>query len=176
SNGDVTFFAASGDSGSGVNWPAVSPNVTAVGGTTLEIKNGKFSKEAAWDGSGGGVSAYESQPDYQTQYKISKAGGMRAVPDVSFNADPASGVSVYFGKNWYVLGGTSAAAPPWAGIKALGDSADNSKFYADKIGKKAKSFFRDIRSGTNGDCGFFCDAHAHYDYITGLGSPLTVQF
>src|SRR5581483_3748278 len=67
SNGDVTFFAASGDSGSGVNWPAVSPNVTAVGGTTLEIKNGKLSKEVAWDGSGGGVSAYESQPDYQTQ-------------------------------------------------------------------------------------------------------------
>jgi len=78
-------------------------------------------------GSGGGVSAYEKEPAYQTAYKISKANGMRAIPDVSYNADPASGYPVYLTTGtgskakgaWDEVGGTSAGAPQWAAIQAL---------------------------------------------------------
>src|SRR5207245_1555224 len=63
----VVFFASSGDSGAGAEWPSVSPNVVAVGGTTLSFdSNGNLSWESAWSGSGGGVSAYEPQPGYQS--------------------------------------------------------------------------------------------------------------
>ena len=178
----VTFFASSGDNGNGVSWPAVSPNVVAVGGTSLNLnKDGSLKTETAWAGSGGGVSLYENEPDYQKTYSIPKSKGKRAVPDVSYNADPASGFAVYkttgkSKKGWYVLGGTSASAPQWAAIKALGGSADNTKFYADKALDKNGQFFRDIKSGSNGDCSYYCDARKHYDYVTGLGSPLAIQY
>ncbi len=186
----ITFFASSGDTGTGASWPAASPYVVAVGGTHLSFaSNGSLDAETAWSGSGGGVSAYEKQPNYQKQYKIARAGDMRAIPDVSYNADPQSGVSVYYSgstqggpkahggaKNWFVLGGTSAGAPQWAGIKALGLSADNSKFYSDKASSHSGDFFRDIKTGVNGNCGYICTARKNYDYVTGLGSPLTVKF
>ncbi len=176
------FFASSGDNGAGASWPAASPNVVAVGGTrvALDSKN-RVVSETAWDGSGGGISAYEKQPGYQTAYSISKAGGMRAIPDVSYDADPQSGFPIYkstlSGKGvWYKVGGTSAGAPQWAAIQSLGLSAANSKFYADKASASVGSFFRDITSGQNGNCVYFCTARKHYDYVTGLGSPLTINF
>ncbi len=178
----VTFFASSGDNGAGVSWPAVSPNVVGVGGTTLNLSSGgALNSESAWNGSGGGVSAYENEPDFQKNYTIAKAGGKRAVPDVSYNADPASGFAIYkttgkSKKGWYTVGGTSAGAPQWAAIKALGNSADNQKFYTDKASTGQAAFFRDIKSGTNGGCGYYCDARKRYDYVTGLGSPLTMKF
>ena len=181
-NYGATFFASSGDNGAGVSWPAVSPKVVAVGGTSLSLStNGGLDTETAWSGSGGGVSSYENQPTFQKEYVIAKAGGKRAIPDVAYNADPASGFAVYrtTGRSqngWYTLGGTSAGAPQWAAIKALGNSADNGKFYADKASTNHTAFFRDIKSGANGDCGYFCEARKHYDYVTGLGSPLAVKF
>lgn len=181
-NGHITFFASSGDSGTGAIWPAASPNVVAVGGTKLTFsQGGNVHTESAWTGSGGGVSAYEVEPAYQIDYTITKAQGHRALPDVSYNADPSSGYSVYrtAGKSrqgWYVVGGTSAGAPQWAAIKALGLSADNARFYTDKATANSGAFFRDIRSGRNGDCVYYCQARRHYDYVTGLGSPLTAAF
>lgn len=173
----ASFFASSGDNGTGASWPASSPNVVSVGGTTLSLKSdGTLSKETAWSGSGGGVSVYEAQPSYQSSYSIPKANGMRAIPDVSYDADPYSGFSVYAKGKWYVLGGTSAGAPQWAGIQSLGLSANNENFYADKASANNSSYLRDITSGTNGDCGYICQARKHYDYVTGLGSPLTVKF
>ncbi len=178
----AVFFASSGDNGSGASWPAASPRVIAVGGThlTLDAHNAVIS-ETAWDGSGGGISAYETQPSYQSGYSIPKAKGMRAIPDVSYNADPHSGFPIYksspAGKGaWYKVGGTSAGAPQWAAIRSLGLSASNEKFYADKASDSHANFFRDIVSGSNGDCAYYCKARKHYDYITGLGSPLTVKF
>ncbi len=171
------FFASSGDSGWGASWPAASENVVAVGGTSLAFANdGSFERETAWQGSGGGVSSYESQPAYQSLYSISRAHGMRAIPDVSYDADPRSGFSVYAKGVWYVLGGTSAGAPQWAAIQSLGLSAASEKLYADKSSDAFATFFRDIVSGSNGDCGYYCHARKHYDYITGLGSPVTVNF
>ncbi len=186
-NHPVTFFASSGDNGAGVSWPASSASVVAVGGTTLNFgSNGSVTKETAWSGSGGGVSAYISAPSSQADYKISRANGMRAVPDVSYDADPASGVAVYSSSGpqkvsakkggWYTLGGTSAGAPQWAGIFALGKSATLENLYSDKAKQNSADYFRDITSGTNGDCGYLCTARKHYDYVTGLGSPLTVKF
>jgi subtilase family serine protease len=180
--GTITFFASSGDNGAGASWPACSPNVVAVGGTRINFSaTGNLQSETAWTGSGGGVSAYETEPAYQKNYSIPKANGHRAIPDVSYNADPASGFSIYKStgsskKGWYAVGGTSAGAPQWAAIKALGNSADNSKFYIDKNSSGNGNFFRDIKSGSNGDCGYYCQARGHYDYVTGLGSPLTVNF
>ncbi len=171
------FFASSGDNGWGPSWPAASANVVAVGGTALSFKkDGTLASEKAWQGSGGGVSAYEPEPPYQTAYAIPKTNGMRAIPDVSYNADPQSGFSVYAKGVWYVLGGTSAGAPQWAAIQLLGRSVTNEKLYADKASDANANFFRDIVSGKNGTCTYYCTARKRYDYLTGLGSPLTVKF
>lgn len=174
---DAVFFASSGDSGTGASWPASSPNIIGVGGTHVSVTSkGSFSSETAWSGSGGGVSAYEKEPSYQTTYTIPKAGGMRAIPDVSYDADPSSGFPVYHAGKWQEVGGTSAGAPQWAAIAALGSGVSLSQLYADKAASNNASYFRDIVSGTNGSCGYLCAARKHYDYVTGLGSPLTATF
>ncbi len=196
----IAFFASSGDDGTGASWPAVSPNVISVGGTSLSVSgksgdklfmsNGNLTggsiSEKAWNGSGGGVSAYEAEPLYQKIYSIPRALGKRAVPDVSYSADPAHGFSVYHNKKWYVVGGTSAGAPQWAALAALGLSGNPgdgnvngvtlAKLYSDKAGTSSENYFRDIKSGSNGDCVYYCQARAHYDYVTGLGSPVTYRF
>lgn len=164
----IAFFASSGDEGAEVNWPAVSPYVVAVGGTTLNLyDNGTVISETGWSGSGGGISAYQEIPPYQTSYGLTTS--KRSVPDVSYNADLATGVPVYDG-SWHKVGGTSAGAPQWAAIHALGLSATNTNLY-----HKAKAaysiYFRDIISGSNG-----YSANTGYDYVTGLGSPLTTNF
>jgi len=177
SKSGAVFFASSGDDGWGASWPAASPNVVSVGGTSLSLKSdGSLNKETAWSGSGGGVSAYETQPDFQKNYSIPKANGMRAIPDVAYNADPQSGFSTYSNKKWYVVGGTSDAAPQWAAIQSLGLSATAKKLYSDKTLSSYTNYFRDIVSGSNGDCKYYCQARQHYDYITGLGSPVTINF
>ncbi|HEX4104067.1 MAG TPA: S53 family peptidase [Candidatus Paceibacterota bacterium] len=176
------FFASSGDDGTGASWPAASPDVVGVGGTSLELSSkGTFVSESAWSGSGGGVSAYEPEPSYQHSYSIPKANGHRAIPDVAYDADPNSGYPVYktTGKStsgWYTVGGTSAGAPQWAAIQSLGLSVSLQKLYADKASSATSKFFRDITSGANGTCEYYCDARARYDYVTGLGAPQTVRF
>ncbi len=172
SNHGAVFFASSGDNGSstGVIWPASSRNVVGVGGTTLKLNfDGSVISETAWNGSGGGVSSYESQPNYQTTYGLNNS--HRTVPDVSYDA--GEGVSVYSTANggWISAGGTSAGAPQWAAIQALGLSATNTNLY-DKAKLAYSSYFRDITSGSNGAF----NATAAYDYVTGLGSPLTFDF
>ncbi len=182
SKSGTVFFASSGDNGTGASWPASSPNVIAVGGTRLDFANdGTLRSETAWSGSGGGISAYEPQPDYQKTYNIPRAKGRRAIPDVSYNGDPQSGFPVYktsgSSKNgWNVVGGTSAGAPQWAAIQSLGIAVSHEKIYTDKAGANHSHFFRDITSGKNGDCTYYCEARKHYDYVTGLGSPQTDKF
>ncbi len=174
SSSTITFFASSGDNGAGVIWPASSPNVVAVGGTTLKVASGSM-VETGWSGSGGGVSRYEPKPAFQTNFGLS--GSMRAVPDVSYDADPNTGVPVYDSLGysghygWFQVGGTSAGAPQWAAIQALGLTASNNNFYQDAKSSSYASYFRDITSGSNG-----YQASLGYDYVTGLGSPLTTNF
>lgn len=167
---DIVFFAASGDDGAGTIYPAVSGNVVSVGGTKLLFNtNGSVKSETAWSGSGGGVSLYEVKPPYQVSYG-GISGTKRCVPDVSYNADPYTGVSVYVNGGWEVYGGTSAGAPQWAAIQALGLSASNTNLY-NRAKTAYSSYFRDIISGSNG-----YSAGTGYDYVTGLGSPLTYNF
>lgn len=173
----ATFFASSGDNGTGVQWPAASPNVIAVGGTTLHFNaNGSFKSETAWNGSGGGVSEYIAEPLYQIAYRILKLNGKRAVPDVSYNADPQSGFSVYQNGSWFTVGGTSAGAPQWAALRALGKTITPAKLYEDASGPDYALYFRDILKGINGDCKSFCNAKRNYDTVTGLGSPISYRY
>ncbi len=176
----VTFLASSGDSGAGVIWPAASPNVTAVGGTSLVLNStGTVSSETAWSGSGGGISAYEALPSYQNGW-LAAAG--RGVPDVSYDADPNTGVPVYISDynntaGWFTVGGTSAGSPQWAALFALTNasrsssvSSSNPALYATATANYAADF-RDITVGNNGAY----SASVGYDLVTGLGSPLANQ-
>ncbi len=109
SKSGAVFFASAGDNGSGASWPASSPDVVGVGGTSITLNaSGTLSKESAWSGSGGGVSAYEHAPAFQNGYLIPKSGGMRAIPDVAYDADPASGFPIIHKGKWQEVGGTSA--------------------------------------------------------------------
>lgn len=186
----VSFTASSGDSGHGVIYPSASPYVIGVGGTTLPLdSSGNLTgSEAAWSGSGGGISAYESEPGYQSSYPIPNTGGKRGVPDVSYDADPNTGVSVYDTTSyqgqsgWFVVGGTSAGAPQWAALIALVDQGRSSSLPSNNLSSSPEynaaasvvyaSNYRDITSGTNGTCGSLCTAATGYDFVTGLGSPL----
>src|SRR5436190_5399225 len=186
----VTFFASSGDSGHGLIYPSASPLVVSVGGTTLNIDRfGNLVSETAWSGSGGGISAFENEPSYQTNYPIPSTGGLRGSPDVSYDADPNSGVAAFDSlgdqgfKNWIQVGGTSAGSPQWAALNAIANvgrasplsstpttTPTNLAIY--NIAKTAYSTnFRDVTSGTNGSCGSVCTAVTNYDFVTGLGSP-----
>lgn len=167
--GGVTFVTASGDSGAGAEWPAVSPNVVAVGGTTLKLDSaGNYLSETAWSLSGGGYSRYETN---QT-----------SSPDVAFNANPSTGFSVYDSTpasgvvGWQTVGGTSAGAPAWAALVALADqgrelsglgSLDSSTALK-AIYAAPASNFHDIVSGNNG--GY--SASVGNDLVTGRGSPV----
>ncbi|KWZ45348.1 peptidase S8/S53 subtilisin kexin sedolisin [Burkholderia savannae] len=183
----VTFVASSGDSGNGTEYPAVSPYVVAVGGTTLSADaSGNYIGETAWSGSGGGVGTYEPEPSGQALWPIPYAGS-RGVPDVAYNANPSSGFAVYDSvtyqgqSGWFVVGGTSAGAPQWAALFAIANSmraaAGKAKLASSynllyTAGKSAYgSDYHDVTSGSNGTCGMVCTASGGYDYVTGLGSP-----
>jgi subtilase family serine protease len=113
----VTFVASAGDSGEGVEWPAASPYVVGVGGTSLYLNSdNSYNSEVAWSGSGGGISQYESAPPWQSAWS---GLGYRCVPDVSYLGDPNTGVLVVYRNNLYVFGGTSVGAPQWAALVAL---------------------------------------------------------
>lgn len=95
----IVYVASSGDTGAGVIWPATSPSVLAVDGTTLTLNsNNTYLNEIGWSGSSGGTSVYMATPSYQNNWSTI-VGSHRGVPDVAFNADPNSGVAVYDSKN-----------------------------------------------------------------------------
>ncbi len=185
----VTFTASSGDSGNGVEYPAASPFVLGVGGTTLNVDtSGNYISETAWSGSGGGLSTVETEPSYQATFGIpNDPNTVRGVPDVAYDGDPNTGFPVYDTvrfqgqSGWFQVGGTSAGAPQWAALIAIANSlraagskgtlsSTNSGVYS--IAQTAYATnFHDITSGANGTCGTICTASTGYDYVTGLGSP-----
>ncbi len=183
----VSFVASSGDSGTGAEYPAASPSVVGVGGTTLSVDSvGTYLGETAWSGSGGGISAYEIEPAYQSSYPLPYA-GYRGVPDVAYDANPNTGVPVYDSvtfqsqSGWFQVGGTSAGTPQWAALIGIANSmrvaagkttlnGSNAVLYTMATLNYSGNYF-DITSGTNGTCGILCSATGGYDYVTGLGSP-----
>ncbi|MGD0304166.1 MAG: S53 family peptidase [Candidatus Acidiferrales bacterium] len=185
----VTFLAASGDSGAGVNYPAASPDVISVGGTSLTLNaQQNYQSEAAWSGSGGGVSAYENEPVFQEQFGVpNDPGGYRVVPDVSLDANPGTGFAVYNSipyqnaEGWFQVGGTSASTPQWAAAIAIVNSMRAAAHKASYSGAAAPLYpmntrldsltFNPINRPAATDCRMVCHSIAGYDIFTGLGSP-----
>jgi len=167
----VSIFVASGDSGSalGPGYPASSPSVIAVGGTTLANIGQPAFSEVGWKGSGGGCSTYEPASPAQKAwpgYAAVNCNGKRATPDVSLVADPQSGVAVYDSyqttNSWMTLGGTSAAAPMWAARSAVSGLVIKANLL---YSATSPITFRDITAGSNG-----LPTLPGFDLVTGLGS------
>lgn len=204
----ISMYAAAGDSGAydcndtnlAVDSPASDPNITGVGGTNLQTSNGAYGSETVWSnpsdtqnspqgaGGGGGLSntfkepSWQSGPGVQNQY----SNGNREVPDVSADADPASGYAVYCtvtaagcsASGWIEVGGTSAAAPLWAGSTAVinqylqqqGKSRlgfANPTLYNLAATQQAHAPFHDVTGGNN----LYYPATSGYDEASGLGTP-----
>jgi subtilase family serine protease len=187
-----------------VIFPASSPLVTAVGGTSLSADtSGNYQAETVWNdtgvgATGGGVSQYFAEPLYQrflTKANQTLLKGRRGIPDVAYNADPNTGILVSVGffppgsayNGFWIIGGTSAGAPQWAGLIALANQGraaagkaplgagltygTNEVLYHLALSSgfapaRGGNFF-DITSGSNGH-----PATRGYDLVTGLGSPV----
>jgi subtilase family serine protease len=172
----ITFVAASGDQGQ-LTYPASSPNVLAVGGTSLTLdSSGNYVSETAWSNSSG-VSVNEGEPAYQMAVQST---GKRSTPDVAYNAAPVSGYRVYDSFDsqnpWQLVNGTSAGAPQWAALIAIADQGralqglgtlDGASQTLPMLYAMPSTAFHDITAGSN--AGYV--AGPGYDMVTGLGSP-----
>ena len=186
----VAITVSSGDSGYGVEWPAASQYVTAVGGTSLKAAtNSRGWTETAWSGAGSGCSAYEPKPSWQHDTGCAK----RTVADVSAVADPNTGLGVYDTYNscgtssfcdtmlslglaqgldgWAQVGGTSLSSPLIASVYALAGNTASISYGSYPYAHTGALF--DVTSGSNGSCGgtYLCTATTGYDGPTGLGTP-----
>jgi hypothetical protein len=189
----VTFVASTGDFGAAdPEYPALSPNVVAVGGTSLYLNSdNSYNSETGWGnyssemgtfiGSGGAISQYETEPAFQQGVQST---GFRTTPDVSFLADPSTGVWIADPYNlssdnpWIEVGGTSLAAPAWSGLIAIADQGRTDAGEA-TLGTNGPteaqtalysipaSDYSEVTSGTNG-----YSAGAGYNLVTGLGTPV----
>jgi hypothetical protein len=182
----VTFVASSGDYGAPASFPAVSPNVLAVGGTSLYLgSGGTYGSESGWSGSGGGISALEPQPAYQKGV-VTQESTRRANPDVAYDADPYTGFPVYDSFNnpayagWEQFGGTSDAAPQWAALIAIADEGrilthqsilDGPSQTLPLLYGLSASDFHDITAGSSSGSPRE-SAGTGYDLVTGRGTPV----
>jgi subtilase family serine protease len=199
----VTVFASTGDAGTAnvdvngnvypfptVNFPASSPLVTAVGGTSLTADtNGNYQSETVWPDAGGGISQQITEPLYQ-RFTLPRSvqkelGGMRGIPDVSWNADPGTPILIYlsfdgFSPGFYTIGGTSEGSPDWAGL-----AADLDQFAHHPLGLlnpylyalgAAGIGFHDITVGNNSQDGVpGYSATPGWDAASGWGTPNLAQ-
>jgi len=189
----VTFVASTGDYGAAQPiYPAFSPNVLAVGGTSLSLNaDNSYQNETGWGynstslgtfiGSGGGLSQYETEPAYQQRVQST---GSRSTPDVSFVADPATGAWIADPYNlnpsspWEVVGGTSLSAACWSGLIALVNQGRSAAAQPSlnsasptqtqqSLYSLSQNDYHVITSGSNG-----YTAAAGYNLVTGLGTPV----
>jgi subtilase family serine protease len=183
----VNITASAGDSGYGVAFPASSPNVIAVGGTSLVYGSGPRA-ETVWSGSGSGCSAVYAQPSWQQSSNSNMANNTgcsrRVMNDVSAVADPDTGVVVYmnirpYSPGYYIFGGTSVSAQIISGIYGERGLAAPSTptLYTIPFPYGASgvpAVLNDVTSGSDGRCSpaYFCTAEAGYDGPTGLGTPI----
>jgi subtilase family serine protease len=189
---NVVYFAAAGD-GPGVGYPSASPNVVSVGGLSLRVSPTtlNYISRPAWVDTGGGQSAVEAQPSYQnsgTNYAQVQAvcgTAWRCNPDVSFIADPYTGVYVYdtfpiFGYvegPWWIVGGTSLSAPAVAGV--INNAATRSGTWAATTNAELTTIYNNMlvsadSSDVNyGFCGFYMGfaAGTGWDFCSGTGTP-----
>lgn len=165
---------SSGDNGYGVEYPAASRYVTAVGGTSLSrASNARGWSESVWSGAGSGCSAYETKPSWQTDTGCAR----RTVADVSAVANPNTGVAVYDStayqgrSGWMVFGGTSVSSPIIASVYALAGNGGSVNYGSYPYGHLSSLF--DVTTGSNGSCGssYLCTGKTGYDGPTGNGTP-----
>jgi kumamolisin len=177
----VVYFASSGDN-PGVSYPAASPNVVGVGGTSLSFDpgTGQFIGENTWQETGGGLSIYEARPTYQDGNVAKIVGSQRGTPDIASDANPETGVwifnSTYVGVGaWFVVGGTSTSSPTWAGIvNAAGTFASSSQDELTQLYAAPQADFNGIKVG---NCGPYMSAFAsgNWDVCSGRGTPRGYQ-
>lgn len=186
----IVYFAAAGDAGAQVNYPCISPNVACAGGTHINRDgSGNFTgTESCWNGSGGGLSVVEPRPSYQNIPSVKAiVGNFRGIPDMSADADPASGVAVYsstYCGGWCVVGGTSVASPLLAGYV---NNAGH--FLASTNAELTKTYITDSLNAT----GYWYNPNPYppippffditggratpgWDRCTGIGSPRKPSF
>ena len=203
----VSIYAASGDWGAfschvfeptdhreSTFWPSCTDNVVSVGGTYLETReDGSYLRETGWQdylttgGTGGGFSHDDPMPDWQQGPGVQndRSNGNRQCPDVAAVADPDTGYLIFVTDQetgeagWRTIGGTSAAAPLWAGIQALMQEAASEqgiealgfmppRYY--RIAQSDPAAFNDVVRGGN----LVDQATPGWDFATGVGSPNVV--
>jgi subtilase family serine protease len=192
----ITYFSSSGDTGATdyvddhhignvptTSFAADSPWVTGVGGTSLQ-SNGSSFQEKAWNSSGGGFSSFYQIPSYQKLLPTEvqqQFNNHRGVPDVSAEADPATGLPIYLADQWTLAGGTSASAPVWAAVEAIANQMAehplgfiNPGLYKLATSDTYQQDFHDITQGNNSNVqtgvkGY--PATIGWDPVTGLGTP-----
>ena len=197
SNTKICYCASSGDTNY-VSYPASSPNVLAIGGSTLILDNNSNRKtETTWNYAGCGRSLYTRIPSYQSGCK-NITGQNRIIPDISCIANPDYGVIIYYKGQYYRVGGTSVSAPLMAGILSIANQMrfDSGKgaltsvatstnnmiqkyiyknLYNTSFTNNASSLYKnnfyDITIGTDG----IFNATTNYDFATGLGAPKCVS-
>jgi len=189
---NVVFFASSGDS-PGPSYPSTSPNVVSVGGTSISrsATTGNYIGETSWADAGGGPSQVETIPSYQNAIAAVKAivGTVRGTPDVSADANPYTGVWVYdtfptdfyYYGDWWIVGGTSASSPIWAGVVNHASTA-NAAFSASSNAELTKlynnltttaTYNANFHDAVYGECYYYMADRSvtGWDWCTGLGSP-----
>ena len=172
----ITFVASSGDNGSssgdgnGVEWPSVEPRVLALGGTVLSQSSGKYVRNQAWTGSGGGVSAKFTIPTYQKGVSGKASTTHRNVPDLAF---PSQFADIFAGGIWLAFGGTSWSSPIYVALQLEVNQVQGSRFgwvnrSVYSLFKSSRyEYFYDVTEGSNGNY----NAKKGYDNVTGIGSP-----
>jgi hypothetical protein len=178
----VAVTASAGDSGYGVSYPAASPYVVSVGGTSLSASGGGWT-ESVWgsssggDGTGSGCSGFESKPPGQTDTGCTH----RTDNDVAAVANPNTGVAVYDTWDqggWLVVGGTSASSPIIASVYALAGVPSSGSYPADYVyARHTAANLHDVTTGANGTCSpvYLCTGRVGYDGPTGWGTPAGVD-
>jgi len=185
SSGDSGAYECGATAGKAQSYPAVSPYVMAIGGTTLSSSGGTWQGETVWSctsasscqqsssgGAGGGPSLTENAPSWQTAAGVLGSSTKRGVPDISFDAAPSSGALVLVNGSNAQIGGTSLAAPLWAGFWTRIQAAHGNSlpFPAATIYQGAAShpsWFHDVTSGNQGYA-----AATGWDYASGYGSVI----
>lgn len=204
----VTLFAASGDWGAftchvfdptnhepSTFWPACEDNLVSVGGTFLETRqDGSYLRETGWEsylttgGGGGGLSQTAPRPAWQTGPGVENgtSNGNRQCPDVAAVADEDSGYVIFYTDpstgeaGWHQMGGTSAAAPLWAGMATLMQQEAHQEGLGDygflaprlyRVWQNEPGVFHDVVRGGN----LLEDATEGWDYSTGIGTPIAAD-
>jgi subtilase family serine protease len=189
SSGDSGAYECGATAGKAQSYPAVSPYVMAIGGTTLSSSGGTWQGETVWactsastcqqsssGGAGGGPSLTENAPSWQTAAGVLGSSTKRGVPDISFDASPNSGALVLVNGSNAQIGGTSLAAPLWAGFWTRIQAAHGNTlpFPASTLYSGAAthaSWFHDVTSGNQGYA-----AATGWDYASGYGSVQIANF